>query len=185
MNQDGSQKKQLTIDPPFLEDVSGPSDGRYLVFASNRAGSSHLFRVNSDGTDLRQLTKGESREFELQCSPDGRWVVYSSQSVAAGRIEDFKLWRISAEGGPPVRLTDHEAKVPRFSPDGKWISYVHLDGFAGWLVDVIPAEGGPPVKTFVPPRTADLDAGCRWAPDGSGLVYIVKGNTFDNLWVQP
>jgi Tol biopolymer transport system component/DNA-binding winged helix-turn-helix (wHTH) protein len=186
MNHDGSQQQQLTTAPSFLEEISAPSDGRYFAFASNRAGYSHLFRVNRDGTDLRQLTSGESREVDSDCSPDGCWIVYSSKSSRPDRIVGFRLWKISAEGGKPISLTDYEADTPRFSPDGKWISYVYyIDGFRAWRVSVIPADGGAPIKTFEPPGSAELSTGCRWTPDGQGLVYIVKGKTFDNLWVQP
>ncbi len=37
MRNASSQPQQLTTDPPFLEEVSAPSDRRYFVFASNRA----------------------------------------------------------------------------------------------------------------------------------------------------
>ncbi len=184
MNHDGSQQQQLTTDPPFLEEVSAPPDGSFFVFASNRAGNSHLFRVNRDGANLRQLTSGESREIDSDCSPDGRWIIYTSKSGLLGKIAEFKLWKIPAEGGAPVSLTDHQANTPRFSPDGQWISYIYPE-VSGWRVAVISANGGAPIKTFETPNSAELDTGCRWTPDGQALVYIVKGKTFDNLWLQP
>jgi Tol biopolymer transport system component len=98
---------------------------------------------------------------------------------------EFKLWKIPAEGGAPVRLSDHEAQTPRFSPDGKWISYIYPEATGKLQVAVMPADGGAPIKTFETPNSAELNVGCRWTPDGQGLVYIVKGKTFDNLWLQP
>ncbi|MBS1787535.1 MAG: PD40 domain-containing protein [Acidobacteria bacterium] len=184
MNIDGSQQQQLTTTPPFLEEASAPTDGSFFVFASNHAGYSHLFRVNGDGTNLRQLTSGESREIESDCSPDGRWIVYPSKSSLPGKIAEFNLWKIPAEGGTPISLTDHEAQTPHFSPDGQWISYGYADAKAGYVV-IIPAGGGAPVKTFKLPNSTDFGVGCRWTPDGQGLTYIVKGKTFDNLWLQP
>jgi len=185
MNHDGSQQQQLTTAPPFLEEVSAPPDGSFFVFASNNAGYSHLFRVNREGANLRQLTSGESRESDSDCSPDGRWIVYASKSSLPGKIGEFKLWKIPAEGGAPVRLSDHEAQTPRFSPDGQWISYIYPDATGKLQVAVMPADGGAPIKTFETPNSAELNVGCRWTPDGQGLVYIVKGKTFDNLWLQP
>lgn len=184
MNHDGSQQQQLTTAPPFLEEVSAPPDGRFFVFASNLAGYSHLFRVNHDGTNLQQLTNGESREIDSDCSPDGRWIVYASQSSQPGRIAEFKLWKIPTEGGTPASLTDHEAQTPRFSPDGRWISYAYPDGVRRRAA-VISADGGAPVKTFEMPDSTEWNIGYRWTPDGQGLTYIVKGKTFDNLWLQP
>ena len=194
MNNDGSQQQQLTTTPPFLEEVTAPPDGSFFVFSSNRAGG-HLFRVNRDGVNLRQLTSGESREIDSDCSPDGRWIVYTSRSSLPDKIAEFKLWKIPAEGGAPVSLTDHKAHTPRFSPDGQWISYVYMEAAGRKQVAVIPANGGPanggpadggaPIKTFETPISAELNVGCRWTPDGQALVYIVKGKTFDNLWLQP
>lgn len=184
MNGDGSQQQQLTTTPPFLEEASAPADGSFFVFASNHTGYSHLFRVNRDGTNLRQLTSGESREIESDCSPDGRWVVYTSKSSLPGKIAEFNLWKIPAEGGTPVSLTDHAAQTPHFSPDGQWISYGYADTKVGYVM-VISANGGAPVKTFELPNSTDFGVGCRWTSDGQALTYIVKGKTFDNLWRQP
>lgn len=184
MNNDGTQQRQLTTAPPFLEELSAPPDSRFFVFASNHAGYSHLFRVNHDGADLQQLTSGESREIDSDCSVDGRWIVYASQSSLPGKIAEFKLWKIPAEGGTPVNLTEHEAQTPRFSPNGQWISYVYLEASKWWMA-VIPADGGAPIATFEVPNLVELNAGYRWTPDGQALTFIVKGKTFDNLWLQP
>ena len=81
-------------------------------------------------------------------------------------------------------LSDHEAHSPHFSPDGEWISYVNWEA-SGWQISVMRSDGGEPSKTFMAPNSTAMNVGCRWTPDGQGLVYIVNGKTFDNLWVQP
>ncbi|HEX4949325.1 MAG TPA: winged helix-turn-helix domain-containing protein [Blastocatellia bacterium] len=181
----GGQPKQLTTEPPFLEELAAPSDGRFFVFASNRAGASHLFRVERDGTNLRQLTQGDSFEADSDCSPDGRWVVYSSHPIVPDKLEKDKLWKIPAEGGASVRLTESEGRTPRFSPDGKWISYVYAEDSRRSKVAVISADGGAPVKTFDVLDGAVLNSGCRWMPDGQALTYIVTNKRVSNLWAQP
>ena len=185
MNYDGSNQQQLTTDPPFLEELSTPLDGSFFVFASNRARYSHLFRVNREGTALRQLTSGESQEIDSDCSLDGRWIVYTSRSGASDKIPDSRLWKIPAEGGTPIRLTDHAVQTPRFSPDGRWISCIYPNEKHLPQIAVIPSDGGAPFKVFEVPYAAELNVGCRWTPDGKALTYIVKGKSFDNLWAQP
>lgn len=183
---DGGQPKQLTTDPSFLEELTAPPDGRYFVFASNRAGPSHLFRVDRDGTNLRQLTQGESIEFDSDCSLDGHWIVYASLPILPDKIEKSQLWKIPAEGGAPIRLTDSGAMTPRFSPDGKWISYLTYEGDpAGYKLGVISSDGGAPVKTFDALDQAVLNVGSRWTPDGQALTYIVTNKFVSNLWAQP
>lgn len=184
MNNENRQPQQLTTDPPFLEELSAPPDGRYFVFAAKRGGYSHLFRVNRDASNLQQLTRGDNREIDSACSPDGRWVVYTSQASVPGKIAEFKLWKIPAAGGTPIKLTDHETHAPHFSPDGQWISYVYKAALNHLQVAVISTEGGAPLRTFKVSSLAELNVGCRWTADGQALTYIVKGKTFDNLWQQ-
>jgi Tol biopolymer transport system component len=140
MRDDGNPPQQLTTEPPFLEEVSAPPDGRYYVFASKHAGRSHLFRVNQAGGNLQQVTHGESREIDSDCSPDGRWIVYASLSHQLGQYAKYRLWKIPAAGGVPSALTEHEANSPHFSPDGQWISYVYQEAPGQWRVSVISAE---------------------------------------------
>src|SRR5271163_36190 len=61
-------------------------------------------------------------------SPDGKWVVYTVGTVdttADKRISD--LWMVSWDGTQDIRLTygtDKSASSPRWSPDGKYISFL-------------------------------------------------------------
>jgi Tol biopolymer transport system component len=185
VNAAGGQPKPLTTEPSFLESVAAPPDGRYFVLSSNRARHSHLFRVERDGANLRQLTQGESFEIDSDCSPDGRWIVYASLPIVPDKIEKYQLWKIPAEGGVPIRLTDSKADEPRFSPDGKWISYVHWEEPVRYKLVIISADGGAPVKTFNALDSAVLNAGCRWTPDGQALTYIVTNKGVSNIWAQP
>jgi Tol biopolymer transport system component len=54
-------------------------------------------------------------------SSDGKWVVYSNQGGKNG------IWKVSIEGGEPIRLTGVEAADPTVSPDGKMIAYSFRD----------------------------------------------------------
>ena len=74
---------------------------------------------------MQQLTSGESYEIDSDCSPDGRWIIYASNSTQPGKIGVSQLYKIPAEGGAPVRLSERYVRSPHFSPDGKWISYVY------------------------------------------------------------
>jgi len=72
------------------------------------------------------------------------------------------------------------------SPDGEFIAYPYTQygnsPGAGWALAVIPAGGGPSVKTF---RVMAGFTGARWSPHGSGLQYILTQNGTTNIWEQP
>ncbi|HUK86776.1 MAG TPA: protein kinase, partial [Terriglobales bacterium] len=115
--------------------------GRRIVFASFRGGTVGLWRIEEDGSNPTLLVSGLDGSW-LDCSPDGRWVVFTGPGQAAG-APNRVLWRISLEGGTPSQMTQESFGVPRYSPDGKLL--------AGFLAGrpntppqlaIMPAEGG-------------------------------------------
>ena len=80
--------------------MSMTDGGRYVVFQSNRSGSLEIWRVNSDGGNLKQLT-AEGNNSLPSVSPDGQWVIYS-----AGRNEHSTPQRISIDGGEATQISD-------------------------------------------------------------------------------
>ena len=54
----------------------------------------HLFEVNADGTELRQLTDGPDDEVEPCYLPDGGIVYVSSQAAPATRLATRTPWGI-------------------------------------------------------------------------------------------
>jgi Tol biopolymer transport system component len=83
---------------------------------------------------------------DLRVSPDGKWVAYtvSKTDVAADKhITD--LWMVSWDGAQDIRLTyetDTSVSDPRWSPDGKYISFLSdrpgapkVKGSQIWVLD--------------------------------------------------
>jgi len=182
INPDGTDLKPLTQDPFSLSGLTSTADGRYLVFVSNRAGGNHLFRMNVDGTDIQQLTFGENTEHAPDASPDSQWIVYQSWFA-----NTFRLRKIPIDGGEFVDLTDYDAVQPAFSPDGKWISCILPSDSPAHnaTLAVIPANGGPPHKTFPVVPFGHYYLSPRWMRDGSSLVYQKEEQRIGNLWIQP
>ena len=114
VNADGSNPRQLTSNAALniLPVVS--ADGRFIVFVSNRNGGPHIWRMDSDGSNLKQITKGIA-EISPVVTPDSQWIVYQD-------INDLNLWKIPIDGGTPARLFDKLATQAAISPDGKLIA---------------------------------------------------------------
>ena len=71
---------------------------------------------------MTQLTSDPGSDLSPAWSPDGAWIVFSSD-----RGGNFDLWLVPAAGGPPIQLTDDPAPEvePAWSPD------VELPRFGG------------------------------------------------------
>ncbi len=184
VKESGTETKALTNDSFTQKDVAASPDGRYLVFASDQAGESHLFRINAeDSSEVTQLTFGPSTDSLPDISPDSRWVVYASWNG-----EQSTIWKVPLAGGAPIQLTDYESGSPVFAPDGKTIACVLGSDSRVKLASIglVPVEGGNPRKSFqVMPFAHTYFHDLRWTPDGSALVFrkAIKG-VFD-LWQQP
>jgi dipeptidyl aminopeptidase/acylaminoacyl peptidase len=79
---------------------------------------SHIWTMDIDGRNPRQLTNGEKGEGSPAFSPDGSWVSYLNQA-------DGNLYAIPAAGGAPKKLVNISTGVsdPVWSSDGKWIAF--------------------------------------------------------------
>ncbi len=177
MNADGSNRKQLTTDPPNIQELHSSVDGRFMVFSAKRDGWDHLYRVDHEGDELTQLTFGESAEDDSSISPDGAWIVFDSNRFINGEL-DTRLYRIPSIGGQPSQLTEAECSNPHYSPNGKFISCVSAD----WkTMLIISAEDGKVLNSFKTEPNCVLNIGSRWAPDSVALLYITTRNNVSNI----
>ncbi len=177
MSADGSDPKQLTSDSGTNFSPVVSSDGRYIVFVSDRKDGRHnIWRIDADGANPKQLTNG-NYDRNPAFSPDGKWIVYTSFGVA-----NPNLWRVSVDGGPPVQLNDKFSMGPMVSPDGKTIACYYWDERPDTQLGIalIPFEGGQPTKVMTLPSN-----NVRWSPDGTALTYVDSRSGVSNIWSQP
>ncbi|MBA2524386.1 MAG: PD40 domain-containing protein, partial [Pyrinomonadaceae bacterium] len=111
MTAEGTGNKQLIPDSSSNSFPSVTSDARYVVFLSDRTGFTSVWRMDTDGNNEKQLTKGDDDSWAW-CSPDGQWVVY--HSLVLGKRT---LRRVSINGGDSEQLTDYPSVCPVVSPD--------------------------------------------------------------------
>jgi Tol biopolymer transport system component len=185
MNIDGTTPKQLTanVGANILSNAS--PDGRYIVFASNRAnqGAFNIWRINMDGSNPLQLTHGSGGESGPVCSPDGQWLVYSKGGPNVDNAQKT-LWKVPLDGGTPVQLTNAPSYGAAISPDGTLIACWYKQATTvPWKIALLPFTGGAPLRFFDAPHTPVL--WIRWTPDGQALSYIDTRAGVSNIWSQP
>jgi len=88
---------------------------------------SHLFVVNENGGELKQVTEGEYSVTAAAWNADGSKIAYLA---AKGERREFSyrndVWLADVKSGDSERLTDGERYFQSlsFSPDGKWLAYL-------------------------------------------------------------
>jgi len=114
-------------------------DGK-IVYSSTEGGTYELWRMDSDGSNARQLTSSPPDDHP-RITPDGRTIVYR-----AGRGGSLDIWEMNADGGGARQIT-HTGSASEFdiSPDGKWLFYTSIVGTKGVLFKM-PLDGGQPVR---------------------------------------
>jgi serine/threonine protein kinase len=174
MDPRGGNAKQLTNTRRNVL-PSASSDGRYIVFESTGTGVPHIWRMDADGENPRQITNGyDSKPF---VSPDGQWIVYVNNA------NKDTIWRVGIDGGQPVQLTDKTSRWPVISPDGKQIACVYEEPNSPVKLAILPFEGGQPMKTL--PLPNGISPTLRFTRDGRAIVYAVTRGGVTNLWAQP
>ena len=134
MRADGSALQNLTADS--LGNESFPSfspDGRRLVFRSGRAGRFDLYVMNSDGSDVRQLTREPGNVAAPVFSPNGRQIAFLSTRDNPGvPLYEVYVADIDARGEQTrlVRVTDNAVQEGHVavSHDGQWIIFSSEQG---------------------------------------------------------
>jgi eukaryotic-like serine/threonine-protein kinase len=177
MNQDGTGGKKLTSGSGRNGNPRVTPDGRYILFTSLRSGAPQIWRMEIDGSNPVQLTRGGDAQMS-DVSPDGKWAFYTSSGI----------WKVPVAGGEPVALpTGYPVESPAVSPDGKLIAYYYREKREGAKIKiaVMPSGGGQPVWSFDPPLEDYSTFDIRWTPDGKALLYEADHDGVSNIWLKP
>jgi eukaryotic-like serine/threonine-protein kinase len=185
VDSNGHSTRQLTANVRLQQGPSVSPDGRSIVFLSDRTGFPHIWKMNIDGSNPKQLTDagGEDTPF---WSPDGRWVYYTDIPVIGSAKRDT-LWKIPGEGGTAVEVSDKPSFAPVVSPDGKLIATYYKEAEnSPQKIGILPADGGPPVKLLeISPTATPAYPPFQWSRDQKSLVYVETRNGVSNLWSHP
>jgi serine/threonine protein kinase/Tol biopolymer transport system component len=178
-----------TLVPAFLPSISptptltlGPTStllgGGYsqIAFASDRTGTPQIFMINSDGTNLQQVTYMPNGACQPDWSPDGLHIVFISPCPARQNdCPDANLYVIDVDGGAPVELpsTDSGEFDPAWSPDGTRIAFASLhNGLAQiYIMNLSGYIVTPLTDTYPDVRMPDWSRQPAWSPDGKQIAY--------------
>jgi dipeptidyl aminopeptidase/acylaminoacyl peptidase len=126
----------------------------------------------------RNLTPGDIYRIKSVASglpsPDGNWFVYTMTSVdSAKNNRNTDIWMMKWDGSDNIQLTnspDGESN-PKWSPDGKYISFVAARNGESSQVWLLNRLGGEAIKlTDVKGDLGDYS----WSPDSKKLILLLR-----------
>src|SRR5215204_3886429 len=153
---------QISPDGNWVAYVVGTTD------AKEDKSNSHIWMVNIDGSNDRQITFSNESENSPRFSPDGKYLSFTSSRP--GKARGNQLWLLDRSGGEAMQLTEfkHRLQGYEWSPDSKRLALV--------LGDPGPeSDPGPPPQPGATPRVPKpivIDR-YRYKQDGQG--YLLSG----------
>jgi len=125
---DGSQPYQtLTPDGEDCRQPNWSPAGDLILYQKFTDGKWDIWTMTPDGRNHQRITSGSGDKTDASFSPDGKWIVYSSDE---SELKHANLFIIESDVGSPVRLTQYDGYdgAPSWSPDGRWIAFESSPG---------------------------------------------------------
>lgn len=182
----GGSPRRITPEEGRYSSPSWSPDGESLAYIRFGDSSAAVVLSPADGGASRELAPVFPSRFglpnrHLDWSPDGRFLALDD---AESSRNAFGIFVISLDSGEKKRLTRPDDLYigdvdPRFSPDGKTISFIRVFHRAWQELFTVPAPGGAEKQlTTDGTQVSSQD----WSPDGRALVFGSDRTGEFRLW---
>ena len=143
-------------------------DGRQVLFQGNKSGKWHLYLMHADGSNIRQLTTGNSNNNYPDWSADNAKIAFVSD-----REGNEDVYVMNLDGSNLQNLTNHPARDihPYFAPDGQSLLFnSSRDNENSFEIYQLSANGNNLKRLTQTPEHVETCA--RFSPDGKQIVYL-------------
>jgi Tol biopolymer transport system component len=151
-------------------------DGRRIAFTVAAGERTILYTMDSDGRELRALTRSLDLRGNPAWAPDGRSIV-----SAALRDGEPRLMSIFLDDSPPSPLVSEYSIDPVWSPDGQFLIYSGADVGTTFPLRAVARDGRPyPIPALILTRGARRVA---FGPDARSIVVLRGDVGHKNFWL--
>ena len=104
----------------LMKEVGGKANGT-IVWSSSRVGNHDLFSMKTDGSDVKQITRGDEVDWFPRFSPSGEQILFCRSKKGwvserdANASEKWDIYTIKPDGSDPKKVVDSASW-------GSWIS---------------------------------------------------------------
>ncbi len=147
-------------------------DGSLIAYVSGPPGSSHIWVMNSDGSNKRQVTSDAGMQAWPEWSPDGSRLVYWEYNAATHK---YAIRTIKADGSSKITIIETANIVdrPAWRPDGQYLAYSE-ERSGNWDIWVARSDAS---QTWRMTSAADMETNPLWSPDGTKIAYKMAAVT--------
>lgn len=176
-------RQRLTNAPLNDYEPTWSSDGRWIVYSSDRNVQSDLFMRAADGSggDIQLTSTPDRNELAQDWSRDGRFLLFDSARNGVGS----DIWVLPMTGNDrkprPIVNTKANEWGGTFSPDGRWITYVSNESGQDEIY-LAPFDGSGARQQV---STSGCATTAGWRKDGRELAYVARNGTVTSVKLTP
>ncbi len=161
---------------------SGPAQ----VETDPQASRTLALQTTSGGDEQIVTSPMQGRISLTDWTPDGRWILMSSDLQTPGRVA-LAVFPLDAAPRAEAQMRiiasnpEYNLWQGRFSPDGRWISFNAFNATDPSVstVYVVSSSGGEWIKLT---EGRYWDDKPRWSPDGKAIYFVSNRTGFFNVW---
>ncbi len=180
--------RQITNTPAQERNVDFSSDGRTLVYDSERDGIWQLFTATIKDPDEKKFTyateivetplyKSDKPAFQPMFSPDGKEVAFLEDRTELRVINlESKKARTVLDGKYNYSYTDGDVSY-EWSPDSRWflVDYIGIGGWNNSDIALVKADGS---EIHDLTESGYSDGNARWVLGGKAMIWSSDRNGY-------
>ena len=181
----GSDEQPDDKEKALMTEVGGKASGK-IVWSSSRLGNHDLFVMNTDGSHVHPITKGEAVDWFPRFSPDGERILFTRSKKGwvferdANTDGKWDIFTVTPDGKEETKIVDNASW-------GTWISDDEIVFARGTAILRRKLAGGEETLLVDSTKVAELDSALMQQPemskDGDYIAITLRGSKRETgLW---